>query len=141
MAAVVAAVRHHENHGNGRQRNGNGPAGQGLKTVSPFGGSTTEDDAALVIQRAAFPRLIAPDRTGARVMPVPPECARSPDETLRSIVSEVECRISGRRSYLCVKLSLPCADRTHERLGECDGRAETKGAPRTSRARAGPTGC
>ena len=77
MAAVVAAVRHHENHGNGRQRNGNGPAGQGLKTVSPFGGFTTEDDAALLIQRAAFPRLIAPDRTGARVMPV----ARQVDQT------------------------------------------------------------
>jgi len=31
-----------------------------------------------------------------------PECARSPDDALRSIASEVECRTSGRRSHQTV---------------------------------------
>jgi len=71
MAAVVTAVHGHQVHANGRR---DGDAGTGLKTMSPFGVSSAEGDAALTIQRAAFPRLIAPDRTGARVLPVPPTC-------------------------------------------------------------------
>lgn len=115
MAAVVAAIHHHEDRNGGRPgKERNGPQnGTGLATVSPFGSTTTEEDAALVIQRAAFPRLIAPHRTGARALPV-----------LRKCKYALVCLLS--------------VDGTNRRA--CDGRAETQGASRTPGARAGPAG-